>query len=227
MKFTNKWIVVPYNSFNSLPRKNENKLINIFLNKSLTNEEKLAKYNNYIFRKLNKSKENNSDTKNLKSEDISKENNNYEIEEDILSDEEFSGDDSELNTPIKQEKSEINTPQSIQHQKLEKIYNENNKKEKRKFNQSLLDMSLFNLPAAQNTRNNRKISNETFQKILSANDKKRKRNTNNSIGRNPKVLIVDKKSKSKKEENNDQAIDKNEKINGWKTYKGNTTMDID
>ncbi|CAF1105061.1 unnamed protein product [Brachionus calyciflorus] len=88
-------------------------------------------------------------------------------------------------------------------------------------------MSLFNVTAAQNTRNNRKISNATFQKILSANDKKRKRNTDNSIGRNPKVQIVNKKSKSKKEENNDQTIDKNEKINEWKTYKGNTTMDID
>ncbi|CAF1105047.1 unnamed protein product, partial [Brachionus calyciflorus] len=61
---------------------------------------KLPKYNSYIFRKLKKSKENNIDTKNVKSEDISKETNNYEIEEDYLSDEEFSGDDSELDTLI-------------------------------------------------------------------------------------------------------------------------------
>ena len=101
MKFTNKWIVVPYNSFNSIPRKNENKLIHIFLNKSLTNEEKLAEYNNYIFRKLNKSKENNIDTKIVKSEDISKNNYNYDENED-LSDEDFSDVESEIKTPIKQ-----------------------------------------------------------------------------------------------------------------------------
>ena len=62
MKFTNKWIVVPYSSIDKKLMKKRNVTNQILGNKSLSKEEKLASYNNYIIRKLRKKKLNPSKT---------------------------------------------------------------------------------------------------------------------------------------------------------------------
>lgn len=52
MKYTNKWIVVPFNSINHQENKSEiNKILN---NKTLSNDEKLSSYNNFKIREIRK-----------------------------------------------------------------------------------------------------------------------------------------------------------------------------
>ena len=56
MKYTNKWVVVPFSSLDKKITNNANIADQILQNKSLSKEEKIASYNNYIIRKLRKQK---------------------------------------------------------------------------------------------------------------------------------------------------------------------------
>lgn len=150
MKFTNKWIVIPYNSIDK--KKHTNITDQILRNKSLSKEEKLASYNNYIIRKLNKQK--------LKNQDVPETLNDsqlYQSEDEWDEYSEYEDQDSTdesisfVKTPNKKDKfASQDLPMDINNETIENIQN----------------LSMYNVPASRNTRSMRKISDKTFMHYL-------------------------------------------------------------
>ena len=140
MKFTKKWVVVPYSSISS-QKENTDPTRQIFRNKSLSKDEKLANYNDFIIRKLRKNQQ-------LQNNDAPKDENELKID---LNDE-FEPpelyDEIEPNIPKKRNDFQIKTPKRL------------------KTGPNLMDKSFFNLAPSKNTRRLKKISSKSFTHIL-------------------------------------------------------------
>jgi hypothetical protein len=180
MKYTNKWIVVPYNTL--LSKSKENTPTNIFLNKSLTDNDKIAAYNYYVKKNIQKEqlKKIKPETENTKNETMERSDTDEDDElsklEDTIKDETFL-------TPIKPEKREKsqNTPISEIIKKIKDLSKSPTTLQKElfgspEFDDSFKNLSMFNEPPADNTRQSRNIDNDLYKKVLEKNHNKKKKN---------------------------------------------------
>jgi hypothetical protein len=169
MKFTNKWIVVPYNTVvNKSKKEGPNE---IFSNKSMNNEEKIAAYNYYLKKNIPKNNlEKEAEVENT-------EDNNISLSKSDTDDDD--GNTTEIfTTPIKKETTlkTQNTPISSLIKKINDLTKSPGTLEKELFgspNDSFKNLSMYNEPPAQNTRLNRNINNDLYKKVLSKNHNKK------------------------------------------------------
>jgi hypothetical protein len=178
MKYTDKWIVVPYSSLNKKINKNSMISNQIFSNKTLTNDEKLAAYNNYIIRKFRKRPSNTPEEK------IKYENQKLDEEDEWIdenSEDEIKNEDiSELEEPFNNYfaapkiERRISAKISQYHKPIRfKIDSDDNDEDEEM--DYIQNKSMYNAPAAKNTRSIRKISDESFSQIIDSNKIHRKR----------------------------------------------------
>lgn len=179
MKYTNKWVVVPYSSITKKTSKNANVADQIFTNKTLTKEEKLANYNNYIIRKLRKKKlnqklDNNEELNETKNEFTDYDDEDLSNDEDTISEQEFSAPQTPKSNQKSNYESFQESPIDNRDQTMENIQN----------------LSMYNVPASKNTRSMRKISDKTFLRITDnkkVQQKKRKKKLKDVQSKNLKT----------------------------------------
>lgn len=174
MKYTNKWVVVPFSSFNSKFQQNSDVIKKIFSNKSLSKDEKIVAYNNYILKNkikttspINQSHPLNdfSNTKIKDTPSLHKNNEEHdEFDEEISFKEEIDEEDFDQTEDSDSKSEEFNTS-SEPVGDLNDVVMESPKINKPSKN--IKEMSFYNEPPSKNTREKRNIGNETFEsKIL-------------------------------------------------------------
>lgn len=125
MKYTNKWIVVPFNSIKQPTSKNE--INKIFNDNTLSNDEKLSSYNNFKVREIRKNEiEEKKDNQNKDNQNFENEPKDIEQILESIPDEEIKNQNKKKKKIKKtlKDKSFYNVPPAKNTRKIRRIGNE-------------------------------------------------------------------------------------------------------